>query len=68
MARVLTSALLGIALLAAWLGAACFVASVVAPAAFDVLPTRTLAGALVGRVIPVLFWSGVIVGVLVLWM
>lgn len=68
MARALTPTLLSIALLAAWLGAACIVAAVVAPAAFDVLPTRTLAGALVGRVLPVLFWSGIVVGVLVLWM
>jgi hypothetical protein len=36
---------------------------VVAPAAFAVLPTRTLAGALVGRVLPVLFYSGAAVGV-----
>jgi len=68
MARALTPALISIALLAAWLGAAGIVATVVAPAAFDVLPTRTLAGALVGRVLPVLFWSGLVVGVLVLWM
>ena len=47
--RPLTPALISIALVAAWLGAALVVAAVVAPAAFDVLPTRTLAGALVGR-------------------
>ena len=64
--RSLTPALISIALLAAWLGAALVVAAVVAPAAFDVLPTRTLAGALVGRVLPVLFWSGVVIGLLVL--
>ncbi len=52
-----------IGLLAAWLGAALLVAAVVAPAAFAVLPTRTLAGALVGRVLPVLFWSGLALGV-----
>jgi hypothetical protein len=51
-----------IALLAAWLGATIIVGAVVAPAAFAVLPTRTLAGALVGRVLPPLFWSGVAVG------
>ena len=49
--------------LAAWLGAALLVAAVVAPAAFAVLPTRTLAGALVGRVLPALFWSGIAIGV-----
>jgi hypothetical protein len=52
-----------IGLLAAWLGAALLVAAVVAPAAFAVLPTRTLAGALVGRVLPVIFWSGIALGV-----
>lgn len=46
-----------------WLGAALLFAVVVAPAAFAVLPTRALAGLLVGRVLPVLFWSGAIVGV-----
>jgi hypothetical protein len=55
-------ALASIILLAAWLGAALLVAAVVAPAAFAVLPTRTLAGALVGRVLPALFWSGIVLG------
>lgn len=53
-----------IALLAAWLGATIIVGAVVAPAAFAVLPTRTLAGALVGRVLPPLFWSGAGIGVI----
>jgi len=47
-----------------WLGAALLVSAVVAPAAFAVLPSRTLAGALVGRVLPVLFWSGMALGVI----
>lgn len=51
--------------LSAWLGAAILAAGVVAPAAFAVLPTRTLAGALVGRVLPVLFYGGAAVGVAV---
>jgi hypothetical protein len=51
-------------LLAAWLGAGILFASVVAPAAFAVLPTRTMAGALVGRVLPVLFVGGIVVAVL----
>jgi hypothetical protein len=55
-------ALIGIALLGAWLGAAILVAAVVAPSAFAVLPSRALAGALVGRVLPVIFWSGMAVG------
>ena len=50
-------------LLAAWLGAAILAAAVVAPAAFRVLPSRTLAGALVGQVLPVIFISGLVVGV-----
>jgi len=57
--------LASVVLLAAWLGAALLVALAVAPAAFAVLPTRTLAGALVGRVLPVVFWSGIVVGVIV---
>lgn len=48
-------------LLAAWLGAAVLVAAVVAPAAFRVLPSRTLAGALVGEVLPVIFISGLVI-------
>ena len=64
-ARAMPSVLAGIVLLAAWLGAALMVAAVVAPAAFAVLPTRTLAGALVGRVLPALFWSGMVIGLIV---
>lgn len=58
--------LVQIILLAAWLGAALIVSGVVAPAAFAVLPTRTLAGALVGRVLPVVFYAGMLVGLLIL--
>lgn len=49
-------------LVALWLGAAGFFSIVVARAAFAVLPSRTLAGALVGRVLPVLFLTGIVVG------
>jgi hypothetical protein len=49
---------------AAWLGAAILVAAAVAPAAFRVLPSRTLAGALVGEVLPVVFIGGIVVGIL----
>lgn len=48
--------------LAAWLGGSAFFALAVAPAAFATLPSRELAGALVGRILPVLFWAGAIVG------
>ena len=57
--------LTGSVLRAAWIGAAVLVAAVVATAAFAVLPTRTLAGALVGRVLPVIFWAGMVVGLAV---
>lgn len=60
-----TAPLASVVLLAAWLGAALLVALAVAPAAFAVLPTRTLAGALVGRILPVVFWSGMAVGLVV---
>jgi hypothetical protein len=49
-------------LLSAWLGAAIFFAAVVAQAAFRVLPTRSLAGALVGRTLPALFIAGLVIG------
>ncbi|MEO5813829.1 MAG: DUF4149 domain-containing protein [Gemmatimonadaceae bacterium] len=63
--RATPLALSSIGLLAAWLGASLLVAAVIAPAAFAVLPTRTLAGALVGRVLPVIFWSGMTLGIVV---
>ena len=55
-------------LLSAWLGAAVLLATVVAPAAFAVLPSRTLAGALVGRVLPVVFIAGLVVALAALWL
>ena len=55
-------------LLSAWLGAAVLLATVVAPAAFAVLPSRTLAGALVGRVLPVVFIAGLVVALVCLWL
>jgi hypothetical protein len=62
--RAMSSGAITVVALSAWLGAAILVAAVVAPAAFAVLPTRTLAGALVGRVLPVLFYTGAAVGIL----
>ena len=55
-------------LLSAWLGAAVLTATVVAPAAFAVLPSRTLAGALVGRILPVVFIAGLVVALASLWL
>jgi len=54
-----------LAILALWLGAAVFMSAAVAPALFAVLPTRTLAGEVVGRLLPTVFYSGMVVGVLV---
>jgi hypothetical protein len=53
------------AVLALWLGAAAFFSSAVAPALFAALPTRTLAGDVVGRLLPTIFFSGMAVGALV---
>lgn len=50
-------------LLAAWLGAALYFSVVVTRAAFAVLPSRAMAGALVGQTLPVLFDTGIVVGV-----
>lgn len=55
-------ALTEIIVLALWLGATLFFVAVVAPAAFAALPTRVLAGAIVGRILPVLFLAGVLAG------
>lgn len=51
--------------LALWLGAASFFSSAVAPALFATLPTRTLAGDVVGRLLPAILYSGMMVGALV---
>ena len=48
--------------LAAWIGATLYFSVVVTRAAFAVLPTRTLAGTLVGQTLPVLFDSGMLAG------
>jgi Domain of unknown function (DUF4149) len=53
-----------VVLTAVWSGAALLAVTTVAPAAFRVLPTRALAGALVGQVLPVLFIAGMCVGVI----
>jgi hypothetical protein len=49
--------------LAAWIGATLYFSVVVTRAAFAVLPTRTLAGAFVGETLPILFDTGMLVGV-----
>lgn len=52
--------------LALWLGAALFFVAVVAPAVFAAVPTRAVAGAIVGRVLPTLFFAGVLAGLVVM--
>jgi hypothetical protein len=64
----MTRALGGIVLVALWLGAALLTVAVVAPGAFAVLPTRTLAGAMVGRVLPTVFGGAIVVPGVVLWL
>jgi hypothetical protein len=48
---------------AAWIGATLVTVAVVAPGAFAVLPSRTLAGDMVGWVLPPLFMAGIVVAV-----
>ena len=55
-----------VGVLALWLGAAGLLSLVVAPSLFAVLPTRTLAGAVVGRILPQVFYSGIVIGAVVL--
>jgi len=52
--------------LVVWLGGLIFFAFAVAPAAFAVLPTRHLAGNVVGRTLGALHWMGIISGVIFL--
>jgi mannose/fructose/N-acetylgalactosamine-specific phosphotransferase system component IID len=52
--------------LAFWLGAAAFFSVALAPVLFAVLPTRTLAGEVVGRVLPGVLYSGIVVGGLII--
>jgi hypothetical protein len=61
--RAISSSMISVMALSAWLGATILTAAVVAPAAFAVLPTRSLAGAVVGRVLPVLFYGGAAIGI-----
>ncbi len=65
MERVAPS-LVEIAVLAFWLGAAALFSGVVAPSLFAALPTRTLAGVVVGRVLPSIFYAGIVVGAAVI--
>jgi hypothetical protein len=57
-----TPILIELAVLLLWLGGAILFSAIVAPSLFAALPTRTLAGAVVGRVLPSIFYSGMVVG------
>ena len=59
--RSLAAALLA----SAWLGAALFFTGIVAPGAFAVLKSHLLAGGLIAHVLPPLFYSGLVVGLIV---
>jgi len=63
-----TRPLAALILVALWLGAALLTVAVVAPGAFAVLPTRALAGEMVGRVLPVVFAGAIAVPAVVLGM
>ena len=56
--------LLATMLVTAWLGASVLFVAAVAPASFAVLTDRALAGALVGRVLPYVLITGLVVAVL----
>jgi hypothetical protein len=53
-------------LVAVWLGAAVFFSFAVAPSAFAVLPSRELAGAIVGRTLSIVNVGGFVVSLLLL--
>lgn len=59
--RILTVAFA--ALLGAWLGVAAITAFVVAPAAFEALPTRSAAGTFVGGILRVVYAGGLVAGI-----
>jgi len=66
MAARSTLSLVQLVLLALWLGGASFFAAAVAPVLFASLPSRTLAGAVVGRLLPVVFVAGIAAGAAVI--
>jgi len=55
-----------VAAIAAWVGAVLFFGASVAPAAFAVLSSRSDAGALVGRTLPVLMYGGMVLGAILI--
>lgn len=65
MAERVNSPLVQIVVLALWLGAAAFFSFAVAPALFATLPSRTMAGQVVGRTLPIVFYLGMAAGAVV---
>jgi hypothetical protein len=62
---VLAMRTIGVALLVGvWFGASLLFSATVAPTAFAVLPSRMMAGAVLGPVFPVLFIGGIVAGLL----
>ncbi len=61
-----TNALVSAVLASLWTGATIFLAAVLAPAAFRVLPTRALAGAIVGATLPALLIAGLVLGAVII--
>jgi hypothetical protein len=68
MTRSPAGPLVALVVLSAWLGAAVFFAAIVAPAAFRTLPEVAMAGAVVRATLPAIFDTGVITGLVVLWL
>lgn len=66
MASRMSPSVIQVIVLALWLGAAAFFSIAVAPALFAVLPTRALAGAVVGRLLPAILYAGMLIGLIVL--
>lgn len=62
----MNASLIQIVTLSLWLGAAAFFSFAVAPALFATLPSRTMAGAVVGRTLPIVFYLGLAVGAIVI--
>jgi Domain of unknown function (DUF4149) len=65
MAERVNGPLVQLIILALWLGAAAFFSFAVAPALFATLPSRTLAGQVVGRTLPIVFYLGMAAGAVV---
>jgi hypothetical protein len=65
MVERLNAPLVQLVTLALWIGAGAFFSFAVAPALFATLPSRTMAGAVVGRTLPILFYLGIVVGAII---